>query len=201
MPSIKILEQKQTEVATLTEKIQNSVSGVIVSYAGITVEADTKLRKELREAGVEYKVYKNSITGRACENAGYGDIKSYLEGMVAIAVSKEDAVAPAKILKKYADEIPTFEIKAGYIDGEVIGAEKVEALAKIPPKPVLVAKTYGQHEEPCFQARYLPEGYRRQSRRTRRRSCRSVKYCLTVPVCSGGIRSFKNIRIKHNFKK
>ena len=148
MPSIKVLEQKQTEVATLTEKIQNSVSGVIVSYAGITVENDTKLRKELREAGVEYKVYKNSITGRACENAGYGDIKSYLNGMVAIAVSAEDAVAPAKILKKYADEIPTFEIKAGYVDGQVIGADKVEALAKIPPKPVLVAKLMGSMKSP-----------------------------------------------------
>jgi large subunit ribosomal protein L10 len=148
MPSIKILEQKQADVATLTEKIQNSVSGVVVSYAGITVEDDTKLRKELREAGVEYKVYKNSITGRACENAGYGDIKQYLSGMVAIAVSKEDAVAPAKILKKYADEIPSFEIKAGYIDGEVIGAEKVEALAKIPPKPVLVAKLMGSMKSP-----------------------------------------------------
>ena len=148
MPSIKILEQKQTDVATLTEKIQNSVSGVVVSYAGITVEADTKLRKELREAGVEYKVYKNSITGRACENAGYGAIKEYLTGMVAIAVSAEDAVAPAKILKKYADEIETFEIKAGYVDGEVIGADKVEALAKIPPKPVLVAKLMGGMKSP-----------------------------------------------------
>ncbi len=148
MPSIKILEQKQAEVATLTEKIQNSVSGVIVSYAGITVEADTKLRKELREAGVDYKVYKNSITGRACENAGYGDIKSYLNGMVAIAVSSEDAVAPAKILKKYADEIPTFELKAGYVDGQVIDASKVEALAKIPPKPVLVAKLMGGMKSP-----------------------------------------------------
>lgn len=148
MPSIKILEQKQAEVASLTEKIQNSVSGVVVSYAGITVEADTKLRKELREAGVEYKVYKNSITGRACENAGYGDIKQYLNGMVAIAVSAEDAVAPAKILKKYADEIETFEIKGGYVDGGVIGADKVEALAKIPPKPVLVAKLMGGMKSP-----------------------------------------------------
>ena len=148
MPSIKILEQKQADVAALTEKIQNSVSGVVVSYAGITVEADTKLRKELREAGVEYKVDKNSITGRACENAGYGAIKEYLNGMVAIAVSAEDAVAPAKILKKYADEIETFEIKAGYVDGEVIGADKVEALAKIPPKPVLVAKLMGGMKSP-----------------------------------------------------
>ena len=142
MPSIKILEQKQTEVATLTEKIQNSVSGVIVNYAGITVEADTKLRKELREAGVEYKVYKNTLTGMACSNAGY-DVKSYLEGMSAIALSNNDEVAAAKIMKEYADKIPSFEIKCGFVDGGVLDAEGVNALAAIPAKPVLVGKILG----------------------------------------------------------
>jgi large subunit ribosomal protein L10 len=154
MPSIKILEQKQADVAALTEKIQNSVSGVIVSYAGITVEADTKLRKELREAGVEYKVYKNSITGRACENAGYGEIKEYLNGMVAIAVSAEDAVAPAKILKEYAEKIESFSILAGYVDGAVIDTKTVEALAEIPSREVLIAKFLGSIKSPLYGFAY-----------------------------------------------
>ena len=100
MPSKAILEQKQQVVSELSEKIRNSVSGVVVNYQGITVEDDTKLRKELREAGVSYQVVKNTLTGRACEECGYGDIKQYLSGMTAIAVSPEDAVAPAKILKQ-----------------------------------------------------------------------------------------------------
>ena len=107
MPSAKILEQKKAMVADLTEQIKNSVSGVIVKYEGITVEQDTKLRKEMREAGVKYKVYKNTMTGRACENVGFNAILPHLEGMTAIALSENDPVAPAKILKKYADDIET----------------------------------------------------------------------------------------------
>ena len=126
MPSKAILEQKQQVVSELSEKIRNSVSGVVVNYQGITVEDDTKLRKELREAGVSYQVVKNTLTGRACEECGYGDIKQYLSGMTAIAVSPEDAVAPAKILKQYADKIESFTLLAGYCDGEVIDAAKVE---------------------------------------------------------------------------
>ena len=100
MPSKTILEQKQQIVAELTDKIKNSVSGVVVNYQGITVEDDTKMRKAMREAGISYQVIKNSLTGRACDNCGYGDIKQYLSGMTAIAVSEKDAVAPAKILKE-----------------------------------------------------------------------------------------------------
>ena len=140
MPSKSILEQKQQIVADLTEKIKNSVSGVVVNYQGITVEDDTKLRKALREAGVSYHVYKNSITGRACENCGYGDMKQYLNGMTAIAVSESDAVAPAKILKGYADKIESFKLVAGYIDGEVVDEKAVEKLANIPNRETLITQ-------------------------------------------------------------
>ena len=98
MPSAKVLESKKQIVADLTEKLQNAVSGVIVNYSGITVENDTKMRAELRKAGVEYAVIKNTMTKRACENVGYGELANVLEGMTAIANSKDDAVAPAKIL-------------------------------------------------------------------------------------------------------
>ena len=143
MPSAKILEKKKVECAELTEKIQNAVAGVLVSYTGITVEQDTQLRKALREAGVDYKVYKNSLAGRACEACGYGDLKAHLEGMNALAISAEDPIAPAKILKEYADKIDTFQIKAGFIDGGVIDAAAVNDLASTPSKEAMLCKIMG----------------------------------------------------------
>ena len=154
MPSVKVLEEKKALVADLTDKIKESVSGVVVNYQGITVADDTALRVALRKANVEYKVYKNSITKRACENAGYGELTNVFEGMTAIAVSKEDAVAPAK----YADKIESFEIRGGYVDGAVLDVAGVNALAEIPSKPVLVAKLMGTMMSPvtklavCLQA-------------------------------------------------
>lgn len=155
MPSAKILEQKKAECAELTEKIQNSVSGVLVSYTGITVEQDTQLRKALREAGVDYKVYKNSMVGRACDACGYSEMKAYLEGMNALAVSNEDPIAPAKILKEYADKIATFEIKAGYIDGGVIDANAVNELASTPSKEEMLCKIMGSMMGPLYGLAYV----------------------------------------------
>ncbi len=155
MPSAKILEKKQAECANLTEKIKNSVSGVLVSYAGITVEQDTQLRKALREAGVDYKVYKNSIAGRACEACGYGDMKAHLEGMNALAVSANDPIAPAKILKEYADKIESFQIKAGYIDGGVIDQAAVLELASTPSKEEMLCKIMGSMMGPLYGLAYV----------------------------------------------
>ena len=143
MPSAKILEKKQAECAELTEKIKSAVAGVLVNYTGITVEQDTALRKALREAGVDYKVYKNSMTGRACEACGYGEIAPYLEGMNALAISAQDPIAPAKILKQYADKIESFQIKAGFIDGGVIDAAAVNDLASTPSKEEMICKIMG----------------------------------------------------------
>ena len=155
MPSAKILEAKQAVVAELAEKVKSAASGVIVSYQGITVEDDTKLRAELRNAGVEYKVYKNSITGRACEEAGYGEVRAHLEGMTAIAISQNDAVAPAKILKNYADKIETFNLKCGFVDGEVLDEAGVKALAEIPNKETLVCKIMGCMRSPLYSLAYV----------------------------------------------
>ena len=148
MPSKIIFEKKQAEVEALAEKIQNSVSGVLVQYQGITVEDDTKMRAALRKAGVEYAVIKNSITGRACDKVGYSDMKPYLEGMTALAISKEDAIAPAKILKEFDDKVESFQIKAGYIDGKVVDAETVKQLASIPAKEVLLGRLLGSLKSP-----------------------------------------------------
>lgn len=148
MPSSKILAEKEQAVAALAEKLKTAVSGVLVNYSGITVEEDTKLRADLRKAGVEYKVMKNSLTGRACDMVGYGDMKAHLEGMTALAISAEDPIAPAKILKEYADKVESFEIKAGFIDGGVVDAAAVMALASIPSKEVLIAKMLGSLQSP-----------------------------------------------------
>ena len=154
MPSKVILEQKQQVVAELAEQIKNSVSGVLVNYQGITVEDDTAMRKALREAGVKYMVVKNTLTGRACEAVGYGEMKQYLNGMTAIAISDNDAVAPAKVLKKYAEKVESFKILAGYLDGAVIDEATVNALADIPSKEVLVAKFLGSIQSPLYGLAY-----------------------------------------------
>ena len=155
MPSNAILEQKKQVVADLAEQIKASASGVVVNYQGITVEKDTALRKALREAGVKYVVMKNTLTGRACDMCGYSDMKQYLSGMTAIAISSpEDPIAPAKILKEYADKIDSFQILAGYCDGEVIDAAGVNNLAEIPSKEVLLAKFLGSIKSPIYNFAY-----------------------------------------------
>ena len=139
MPSTAVLEKKKQMVADLSERIKASCAGVIVDYKGINVEDDTKLRKELREAGVEYTVVKNSILGRAAQDAGLEGLDAVLEGTTAIATSTDDYVASARILQKYADTHNNFSLKSGYLDGEVISMEKLIALAKLPSREVLLA--------------------------------------------------------------
>ena len=155
MPSNKVLEAKRQVVEELAGKLQTAVSGVLVKYEGITVADDTALRTALRKAGIEYSVMKNTLTGRACEMVGYGDMKQYLSGMTAIAISQDDAIAPAKIMKEYADKIPTFEIKAGFVDGGVIDQAGVEALAATPSKEVLIGKMMGSLMSSLYSFAYV----------------------------------------------
>ncbi len=155
MPSQKILESKQEFVRNLAEKMRGSVAGVLVKYEGITVENDTKLRAALRAAGVDYCVMKNSLTGRACDEVGYGDLKQYLVGMTALALSANDPVAPAKIMKEYADKIESFEIKAGFVDGGLLDAQGVNELASIPSKEQLIVKMLGSLMSPLYGLAYV----------------------------------------------
>ena len=154
MPSAKILEKKIADTEALVNKLKGAVSGVLVSYAGITVEQDTALRRALRGAGVDYKVYKNTMTERACDEAGYGEMKQYLGGMTALAISGEDAVAPAKILNEYAEKIETFEIRGGFVDGQVLDANGVNQLAAIPNKETLVCKVMLGMQNPLYKLAY-----------------------------------------------
>ena len=143
MPSEKILEQKKQAVAALTESLKGSCTGVIVDYKGITVAQDTKLRKELREAGSDYMVVKNTLLRLALKDAGIDGLDHVLEGTTALAISKDDYVSSAKILAKFADTSKTFELKAGFVDGGAIDADGVKELASLPAKEVLVAKALG----------------------------------------------------------
>ena len=139
MPSAKVLEQKKQIVADLTEQLQNSVAGVVVDYKGINVADDTKLRKELREAGIKYTVVKNTLLGLAAKNVGLDDLCNVLEGTTAIAVSPEDHTAAARILSKFADTHKNFSVKSGYLDGAVIDTATIDSLAKLPTREILLA--------------------------------------------------------------
>lgn len=143
MPSEKILEQKKQIVTEVSEKLKSAVTGVIVDYKGISVADDTKLRKDLREAGVEYFVIKNTLLSLAADQAGLSGIKDVLEGTTAIALSDSDYTAAAKILCAYADKSQTFQIKKGFVDGDVLDAEGVTELAKLPSREELVARALG----------------------------------------------------------
>ena len=120
MPNALVLEQKQQIVANLKADIEGSVAGVIVDYKGISVADDTVLRKELREAGIDYRVVKNTLLSRACEETNLTGLQGTLEGTTALATSDEDYAAAARILANYAKKSKTFELKGGYLDGEVV---------------------------------------------------------------------------------
>ena len=135
MPSEKILQEKKEAVAALSEKLKNAQAGVLVDYIGINVADDTKLRRDLREAGVEYTVVKNSILRFATKEAGYEELDSYLSGSTAIALSNDDPIAPAKILGKFAEgSNGKFSLKGGFIDGKVMNEAEVVELSKLPSK-------------------------------------------------------------------
>jgi len=133
------IEQKKVLVEEITNKLKNSVTAVVVDYRGLNVAEVTELRKQLREAGVEFKVYKNTLTRRAAEAAGLSELSGVLTGPNAIAFSSEDAVAPAKIINEFAKTHEALEIKAGVIEGTIATAEDVKALAELPSREGLLS--------------------------------------------------------------
>ncbi|WP_144462706.1 50S ribosomal protein L10 [Siminovitchia fortis] len=135
----KVIEQKKQIVEEIADKLKSSVSTVIVDYRGLNVAEVTELRKQLRDAGVEYKVYKNSMTRRAAEAADLADLNEQLVGPNAIAFSTEDVVAPAKILNDFAKEHDALEIKAGVIEGNIASVEEIKALASLPSREGLLS--------------------------------------------------------------
>lgn len=148
-------EIKEVKVRELAEKLEKAQAAILTSYIGITVEEDTELRKKMREAGVEYKVIKNTLTLRAAKELGYGDIEKYLEGPVAIAFGYEDPTAPARVLADFAKTHKKIELKAGIVQGEIFDTAKVVELSQIPPREVLLAKLLGSFKAPLSNFVYL----------------------------------------------
>ncbi|RLQ91773.1 50S ribosomal protein L10 [Falsibacillus albus] len=134
-----VLEQKKQIVEEISEKFNSSVSTVIVDYRGLNVAEVTELRKQLREAGIDFKVYKNTMTRRAAEAAELSGLNDALTGPNAIAFSTEDVVAPAKVLNDFAKKHEALEIKAGVIEGNIATAEEIKALAELPSREGLLS--------------------------------------------------------------
>ena len=139
MPSVKVLEAKKAEVAAIAERLEKACAGVIVDYKGINVADDTALRKELREAGVNYTVSKNTMIELAIKGSDLEGLGDCLAGTTALATSDDDYVAAARILCKFASTHDNFKVKSGFLDNEVISVEKIESLAKLPSREVLLA--------------------------------------------------------------
>jgi large subunit ribosomal protein L10 len=146
---------KEAKVAEIKEKLEKAQGIVFTQYQGLTVEEDTELRKKLREAGVEYKVYKNSLTTLAAKELGLDGVVSYLEGPVSVAFGYEDATAPARVLNDFAKNHKKLELKAGIVDGTIYNAEEVAKLASIPSREVLIAQLLGSFKAPLSNLAYL----------------------------------------------
>ncbi len=147
MPNEKVLEAKKAQVAQVVEAINGAATGVLLDYRGLTVDEDTKLRNDLRAAGVRYFVVKNTLLRLAANQVGLEELDSTLHGPTALALS-EDPVAPAKILFDFAKDNDKVEIKTGFMDGKVLSMDELTALAKTPSKDTLIAKIMGSLNAP-----------------------------------------------------
>ena len=142
------IELKQPVVEEIKENIKDAKSVVLVDYRGLTVDQDTQLRKNLREAGVTYKVYKNTLVNRAIEGTEFESLKDLLEGPSAIAISKSEATTPASIICKFAKINDKLEVKGGVVEGAFYDAKGVEVLSTIPSREELLGKLLGSIQSP-----------------------------------------------------
>ena len=142
------VELKQPIVEEISEKIKDAQSVVVVDYRGLTVAEDTALRKALREAGVTYKVYKNTLMNFAFKGTEFESLSDMLEGPNAIAISKEDATAPARVLAEFAKTAPALEIKGGVVEGTFYDAAGMKAVSSIPSREILLGKLLGSIQSP-----------------------------------------------------
>ena len=142
------VELKKPIVEEISAGIKDAKSVVLVDYRGLTVEQDTKLRKELRENGVVYKVYKNTMMNFAFKGTDYEGLAPYLEGPSAMAYSNEDATAPARILCNFAKTADKLEVKGGVVEGTVYDADGIKAISAIPSREVLLGRLFGSMQSP-----------------------------------------------------
>ena len=142
------VELKQPIVQEISEQIKDAQSVVVVDYRGLTVAEDTQLRKQLREAGVAYKVYKNTLVNFAIKGTDFESLSDVLEGPNAFAISTTDATAPARVIAKFAKTAPALEIKAGVVEGPYYDADGMKAIATIPSREELLSKFLGSIQSP-----------------------------------------------------
>lgn len=148
-------EQKVQKVQEIKERFEKAQSVVFVDYKGLTVEEDTELRRKLREAGVEYKVFKNTLTSIAAKEAGIEGLDEYFKGPTSFAFGYDDPVKPAAVVNNFIKEHKKMEIKGGWVQGQVFDNDKVKELASIPSKEILIAKLLGSFKAPLSNFAYL----------------------------------------------
>jgi large subunit ribosomal protein L10 len=146
---------KEAKVQEIREKLEKAQAMIIANYQVLTVEEDTELRKKFREAGVEYKIYKNTLVKLALKELGVEGLNEELSGPVSMAIGYEDVTAPARILNDFAKDHKALELKAGYVQGEVYDTARVKELASIPSKEILLAKLLGSIKSPVSNFAYL----------------------------------------------
>ena len=142
------VELKQPIVQEISDAINGAASVVVVDYRGLTVAQDTELRKQLRAAGITYKVYKNTLVSRAVEGTEFESLREVLEGPSAFAISTEDATAPARVLAEFAKKAPKLEIKAGVVEGAYYDANGMKEISSIPSRDVLLGRLFGSMQSP-----------------------------------------------------
>ncbi len=142
------VELKQPIVQEISDTIKDAQSVVVVDYRGLTVAEDTQLRRQLREAGITYKVYKNTLVKRAVEGTEFENLTDVLEGPSAFAVSTDDATAPARIIAQFAKKAPKLEIKAGVVEGTYYDADGMKVIADIPNRETLLSRLLGSMQSP-----------------------------------------------------
>lgn len=142
------VELKQPIIDEIRALLDGAVSATVVDYRGLTVSEDTQLRKTLREAGVQYKVFKNTLIKRAAEGTDFSQLDGFLEGPTAIAVSRDDATAAARILAKFAKTAPKLELKGAVVEGKLYDEKEVRALAEIPSREELLGRLLGSIQSP-----------------------------------------------------
>lgn len=157
-----VIEKKKSVVQEITEQFRESQSTVVVNYRGLDVAEVTALRKELRDAGVEYKVYKNTMTRRAVANVELEELNDTLVGPTAVAFSKDDVVAPARIINNFAKDHEALEIKGGVIEGEVASVEQIKELAQLPDHDGLVSMLLSVLQAPIRNLAYATKAIAEQ---------------------------------------
>ncbi|MGB3367739.1 MAG: 50S ribosomal protein L10 [Acidaminobacteraceae bacterium] len=149
------LERKKVVVGEIKDKFEKAKSAVVVNYRGLSVEDANQLRKNFREAGVDYKIYKNNLVKLAIQGTEFETLSADLTGPNAIAFGFEDPVVPAKIVKDFAASNPNLELKAGVIEGEYYDLDKIKQIADIPSRDVLIGKLLGSFKAPISNLAYL----------------------------------------------